>query len=285
VGRETTSVVFDGPTWWSLSPHLGAKTNAGARNQSHGKGPGGELLDAVGARDALSLTVVGSDRPLGRDCLIVRVLPLEPTDSDTLFETPFSVGADECLWTVDSQTGTVLRVEARRHGLPFEIIEMTEVEFDQELSDGIFRIELPKGKEFDSLPPIRRVEVADLPNNVPFVVYAIPNPRPRMFPGPVRIHSRPDESGMTNLSVTITYALLEIGNLWLSESSAPLWTPPDLEWHSVDELEVSEEIGPDYRTCRVRLTKEGTHLLLDTSVMTLGEVMALARSLQPLRPS
>lgn len=54
-----------------------------------------------------------------------------------------SEGATDHLLLVDAETGTILRVAARLEGREFRVAEATEVAFDEEFREGIFRLELP----------------------------------------------------------------------------------------------------------------------------------------------
>jgi hypothetical protein len=151
-GNETTSVVFDGPTWWSWSPHMGGMTNRGAENHGHGVGPAAALIDTPKLLSALRLQVLGQDTLLGRDVFRVRGvsrarLGREPDDG--LHE--LGVGADDYLFSVDAERGVVLRGEARFGEQPFVVIEMTEVEFDADLPPETWKVVLPEGEAFEDV--------------------------------------------------------------------------------------------------------------------------------------
>jgi hypothetical protein len=48
---------------------------------------------------------------------------------------------------VDAEVGAILRVAARLEGREFYVAEVTEIAYDEELSEDTFRLELP-GVEF-----------------------------------------------------------------------------------------------------------------------------------------
>ena len=65
-----------------------------------------------------------------------------------------SEGATDHMLLVDEEVGTILRVAARLDGREFRVAEVREVAYDEELPEGIFRLELP-GVEF------RRFDIPD----------------------------------------------------------------------------------------------------------------------------
>jgi outer membrane lipoprotein-sorting protein len=152
MGNETVSVVFDGPTWWSWSPHAGGMTNRGATNHGHGSGPAGTLINPTALMGALRLELLGKDTLLGRDVFRVRGLPrarLGNEHENALHE--LGIGADDYLLSVDAERGVVLRSEARFRDQPFTVIEMTEVAFDADLPAETFTVVLPEGETFEDV--------------------------------------------------------------------------------------------------------------------------------------
>jgi outer membrane lipoprotein-sorting protein len=152
VGEETVSVVFDGPTWWSWSPHMGGMTNRGAENHGHGAGPAAVLIDTSKLLGALRLQFLGVDTLPGRDAFRVRGVPrvrLGHEPNHGLHE--LGVGADDYLLIVDAERGIVLRSEARFRGQPFTVIEVTDVEFDADLPPETWKVAFPEGETFEDV--------------------------------------------------------------------------------------------------------------------------------------
>ena len=152
VGSEPLTVVFDGPAWWSWSPHAGGMTNSGATNHGHGFGPAETLVDAAALLSTLRLQFLGTDTLLGRDVFRIRGLPRARTGhqaDDGLHE--LGMGADDYMLIVDAERGVLLRTEARLREQPFIVIEMTEVEFDVDLPPETFKIDLPNGETFEDV--------------------------------------------------------------------------------------------------------------------------------------
>jgi hypothetical protein len=155
VGGETVTAVFRGSTWWSVSSFSGPITNEGDEHSRHGTGPGYPLTDPVRLARALDLEVQGESSLAGRPS--IEAIAIRGRDGgqdrmgewraeDAAFE--LGRGADDYALTVDAEFGVVLRSEARLRGLPFRVIEMREVGFDEPLSDETFTLELPQGTRF-----------------------------------------------------------------------------------------------------------------------------------------
>ena len=86
----------------------------------------------------------------GRGCLEVRAETVSWGYPPHVFNAykASSEGATDHLLLVDAEVGTILRVAARLEGREFRVAEVTEVVYDEEFPEGIFRLELP-GVEFE----------------------------------------------------------------------------------------------------------------------------------------
>jgi hypothetical protein len=62
-------------------------------------------------------------------------------------------GADEFELPVDEKRGIILRSEGRLRGLPFRVIEMDEVVFDEDLGSECFTLLPPTGQDFEVTNP------------------------------------------------------------------------------------------------------------------------------------
>lgn len=152
VGSEPLTVVFDGPTWWSWSPHAGGMTNSGVANHGHGFGPAQTLVDGVALVSALRLQFLGSDTLLGRDVVRIRGLPRARANQQPDYGLhELGAGADDYTLSVDAERGVLLRTEARLREQPFIVIEMTEVEFDVVLPPETFIVDLHHGETFEDV--------------------------------------------------------------------------------------------------------------------------------------
>lgn len=145
------TLVIDRPWWWSWSPYLGARTNGGATNHTLGAGPPVAMVDTSALLTAMQLQVLESDVLLGRRVFRVRgVARPAPEHGPNGFH-ELGVDADDYVMSVDAERGILLRCEARLRELPFLVNEMIEIDFDVDLPDGIFTIDLPEGEGFEDV--------------------------------------------------------------------------------------------------------------------------------------
>ena len=141
-GQQTVTAVWNGGTWWSWSPSQGRMTNSGDPHHEHGMGPGEGLVEPGKLLPFVDLEVQEETSLAGRPAyrLIARPLPPVWPRSGPHIELHFlGSGADEYRLTVDAERGLLLRTEARLEGLPFGVIEVSEVVYDQDLDGNVFR--------------------------------------------------------------------------------------------------------------------------------------------------
>ena len=150
VGAETVAVVFHDDTWWSWAPALGARTNGGRRDHGHGTGPVEALIETAALLPVLRFEAAGAGRWLDRPVAHLRAFPPTPVrleHAEVLHR--LGSGADEYRLTVDLERGILLRVEARSEGRPFQIVEATQIAFDEDLPASTFELDLPAGVTFE----------------------------------------------------------------------------------------------------------------------------------------
>jgi outer membrane lipoprotein-sorting protein len=160
VGIETLTAVFHGPIWWSMSPHMGARTNEGEPDVRHGTGPGYPLTDPARLASALDLVVRDTANIAGREALLMTGTPrrgsgglLNQLAEEEALDDLGGSGADEFEVAVDVERGVILRAEARLEAQPFHVIKFIEVEFDEPLPADTFSMNLPPGTTFQSSVP------------------------------------------------------------------------------------------------------------------------------------
>lgn len=137
-----TLTVCVGRTWWSYHPHIGAMSNE-HEPDAGGGGPSEVewLLDPAALIPAFDFAVAGSTEVAGRPALQAQA---RARPGAGWSGTPVHV-ADEMTLAVDRQSGVVLRAESRLEGRTFDIREVTGIEVDQPLTDGLFRFVSPDG--------------------------------------------------------------------------------------------------------------------------------------------
>jgi outer membrane lipoprotein-sorting protein len=278
VGDEQVAVVYDGDTYWSWSPSRGARTNAGRDNESHGLGSGPTLLDTVGLLSILRFSVLGQSQLLGRPAIEVAAEP-RPTPQffPKMVLSALGRGADDYRFLVDNERGVLLRSEARLGGRPFRVIETSEVAFDEELPAETFRIDLPDGEEFDATRENEMTSIEELPSLVPFTVF-VPERDLRHAHVEVSRHRR--EDGRRVPSATIIYSV-HSRPIWITEVADADNEPWESEevWERRGALTIHEESAEDHVRCKIRLTRDGTAIHLESSGATLEELIAIAESL------
>lgn len=160
VGGDEVTAVIDGDWWWSVSQSMGARTNGGRANHSHGLGPGEPLFSFKTALAALQLEEWSeaefAERSAAR--LTARPLPAEertPYDDGDYHAISrlhgIGAGADEFELMVDAERGVILRCEARLGGKPFRILEVKTIRFDETFADDTFRLTPPGGDSFTTV--------------------------------------------------------------------------------------------------------------------------------------
>jgi outer membrane lipoprotein-sorting protein len=174
-GEEDSIVVRVGPRQWSYHKGWGAvvsdEDDMGAYSDELTRS-----LDPSPFIGRLDFDLHGRGTRAGREVLLVRAVPrvsggFPSWDLDALGE-----GADEYELEVDAERGILLRAEARREGLPFELIEATSVAFDGAISAETFVFEPPAGEEVRRLGDVTpdsgiAVPLHEAVQRVPFKVF------------------------------------------------------------------------------------------------------------------
>ncbi|HZQ86961.1 MAG TPA: hypothetical protein VFA83_19095 [Acidimicrobiales bacterium] len=286
VGDDIATVIFQGPTWWSHSASMGALTNNGAANSSPGKGPGEVLFRPARLLPMLQLTVTGRSEQLGRPAYNVRGEP-RPLDRHRDRELhSLGSGADAYELTVDVERGFLLRTEALMGGQPFRRIEVTGLELDVPLHGDVFTPQAPEGEEFEVPHHDRTVPLGQVGAEVPFTVF-VPAPAPGIL-GFVHVADANRRRG-THQHVRLTYFVAQPGgghgNLWVNESATELTTLIDDAWRQIGDLSILEDSSMGYLRVKVRLVRDGTYIHLETTALSVDELVRIARSLVSLPPS
>ena len=137
--------ICTGYLWWAYSPESGSISNE--TELEVGGGGGGDfdwMLEPSSLLPALDFTPMGTTEVAGRQALDVLAVP-RPPDPHGGFAAHFAHGADDIVLAVDVERGVVLRAEARLGGELFARFEITDLAFDEDLSDDLFRFVSPDG--------------------------------------------------------------------------------------------------------------------------------------------
>jgi outer membrane lipoprotein-sorting protein len=136
----------------------------------------GGALDPSRLIGRLDFEIKGRATRAGREVMLVRAIPRVSGGAASWDLHALGEGADEYYLEVDATRGILLRAEARREGLPFELIEALTVEFDGEIAQERFVFEPPLGIEVRRLEDIApdsgvAVPLHEAVHRVPFEVF------------------------------------------------------------------------------------------------------------------
>jgi hypothetical protein len=132
---------------------------------------------------------------------------------------------------------------------------------------------------------VRSFEVAvhDLPGHVPFTVFDVPT-RPNLKLYHSLVVPPGEQSNLPYTYVSLAYTQTvdgNPGNLWIAQCDEPLWNSPNLDWRTMDDLQVNEDVD-GYLICRLKLRRDGTYLHMESSFAPLDQLVQDARNLEPI---
>jgi hypothetical protein len=137
--RDRGVSVIDGKRWWSDWPYRGFSSSEDDSRVSIGI-MHGELLDPWPLISDLDLEVRGTATYLGREAVEAHAAPRERR---VPYYSRVISGADALELAVDLERGVLLRLAAVLKGATFEIKEMTDIAFDENLDPDLFKLEPP----------------------------------------------------------------------------------------------------------------------------------------------
>ncbi len=283
IGRETVTVVVQGPRWWRWSPSLGASSGAASTRPARVMlGPAAVLLAAGELASELELVDAGRSEVAGRAAFLVRGRPAATGSRRRTVLREAGLGAEVYELRVDAERGVLLGVSSIAAGRPFQVVEATAVRFDDELSPTVFS---PPGEQQArfAAPAPRQVSLDELPANLPFTV-VVPAPSPSPFDPHVAL--LPDEQGGSR--VLITYAVSSGGRRGQLRLQLTAHEPAPGRadrWQAAEDVITSEQQVHGIVRRRARTFRAGTFAELESSVLDLGQLVELARSLVPLAPA
>jgi hypothetical protein len=128
--------------------------------------------------------------------------------------------------------------------------------------------------------------VQDLPSQVPFTVFDIPaRPNLTLYHSLVVPPGEQSNPPYTHVSVAYSQSVDgRPGNLWIAQCDQPLWYSSDVDWRTLDDLLVNEDVD-GYLICRLKLHREGTYVHMESSFASLDQLIEDARNLKPILPS
>jgi hypothetical protein len=288
IGREYVTVVGQGPRWWRTSPTLGSTSGSGAgRPLSLLVGPVAVLLSAPNIITRVDIAALSETTALGRPALRARVVPADDRPRTRLALRAAGAGADEYELIVDRERGVLLSITAFFQTMPFQSLEVAQIDYDVSLDPSLFTPESPSGGTSRRNARMTLDEVATAAH---FAVFTL-EPPPALAPpyatlvgGDGRI-AGPDRA-------IVVYALpgsdtgIGRGQLRVTQSSLPLPAgPSSLGWTEVDGVEWREESHGSATRGRARVRVEGTYIELESNVLDIAQLIELAHRLVRIEPA
>lgn len=283
IAHETVTVVAQGPRWWRWSSSLGSTSgSAASRPLRVVLGPAAVLLAGPELAAQLELFDAGHARVAGRDAYLLRGRPLQLGGQSRTALREAGLGAEEYELRIDAERGALLAVSAVAGGRPFRVVAATLVGFDESFSPSQFSPTSSQHGRFVAQAP-RQLTLADLAQVLPFAAL-VPDPSPSVFPPHVAV--LPTERAGVGLRAVLAWAVSAGGRrgqlrLQLTEEE-PAPSVRD-RWVAAGDVISSEEERNGVVRRRVRTLRHGTFAELESSVLPLDELTAIARSLVPMQ--
>lgn len=294
--RPDHLAVKDGERWWTWQRDWGASTNVGSED-GVSTSIGTQfipLLAPARVLGALEWTAAGRGERAGRPVLLALAHPREQIgdEDDQLGWNlhPFGSGAGEYAFEVDVERGVLLRAEARYEGEPFQVVEVTDIAFDEDLPEETFVFEAPDGSQpepFEQHFVRHRMPISELVERAGFTVLA-----PERVPEDWRLDSHwmpARERPPMAEHVTLFYSSQDgTGSVAISMS---LPGDDDHEvllrgegWQEMESGGTTFRMRPrtrDWSQPQLYIEREGTAAMLTSDTLSNDELIMLALSLRP----
>lgn len=285
IGKELITVVAQGPRWWRWSRTLGATSGGGpGRPVRYMLGPAGVLVDTASLIENIEGDKIADSLYLGRKALTVSAHPTADRPRARMALREAGTGADEYEIVVDAERGVLLSVIAKYEGQPFRSVAISEIGFDEAFSPQVFSPQTPGEEPPTIARPMRKTTIAELTSAVDFPIL-VPNPSPSPVEPHVVVFDS-DRRGLGPRRVVLTYAIVEEtgrGQLRITVAGSPLPRAGD-SWEIRDGMEVNTERFSSVIRSRVRSQIGATSVELESSVLNVDRLIAIAGSLAPISP-
>jgi hypothetical protein len=290
--RDGFYAVADPPLWWMWDERNGAHSNED--DPSVGGGVGDELqimLNPVSLLSALRFEPTGSSEIAGRPTISALGIPRpQNTRHGPAFElNELGTGADFYELEVDRQLGALLAVTAVREKQPFHTIRVLTAEFNQPISDELFRFEPPAGQQIQTRrrleSRVEHVTLVEAQQQAPFTVL-MPDTVPASWQVTCRL-IRPSERPPSPMQIGLIYRSVD-GHESISLSQFPAGgSNPYRElggegWETVTRNGIELKTRPArWGQAQVELERDGTFVHLMSDNLTRDQVLTIAAALRP----
>lgn len=279
--RVASSSVGGLVTRWSQS--LGASTGAFAGGAAQiVLGPAAVMLDASLLADSLEGLDASRSRTAGREAIRIRARIGGRDKGARALVRDAGSGAEDYEISVDAELGVLLGVEALRGGRAFRVVEATALRLDDRFSPELFSP--PSGSEHGTARvQARRLTIGELVAAVDFTVL-LPDPSPGAV-APLVALVQGDRHGPGASRAVLTYPVASDGRRGQLRLQLTAEEPPTSardRWRVENDVIVSEEQHGDIVRRRVRTRRDGSFVELESALLGLDELVAIARSLRPV---
>lgn len=277
--------VVDGDSWWNYTPEEGAVSSDTDGRSAPDRHDIDRFFDHPTFRhylEQLELTVLGTAVQAGRRC--IRVGGVRRPDGH-LWPHWLPYGADGYELAIDAERGVLLSIIGSLAAVPFEVLEVTDVSFDEAIDEEVFRFEPPEGVDvLPARPVTERVSLAEATKRAPFRLF-LPDQLSGRDACPTEVMFHPERRHPVRVPPSVTLFFRsgsKSEKLWLTELAAP-----DDSGGEGETLERSGEVyllrgqqgGDSLRNLRTERDGTAVHIV---SNLPLDTMIDIARALAPL---
>lgn len=272
------TLVHDGTKTWIDTPQSGV-----VEHESQSMRPiGDELLDAAAFLPGFDFQIAVATEVAGRPAITVDATP-RPRGAGPVDLFPY--GADALSLAVDRERGVLLRFVASSAGEPIRRLEMTEIVFDEPLSDGLFTVPEGEVRSAHEAYPVNYVTLEQAARDVSFQLWA-----PARLAGrwSLNVIHRPETTGprVPESVLLLLHDNESLHNFGIEEAAEQL-----LAWRTGEERTVTVDgqelrvIGGSERLpgppLEVHLVRNGTHIRVYSNNLDEGALLEIAMALEP----
>jgi hypothetical protein len=229
----------------------------------------------------ISLEPIGSVHVAGRACVQLRGV-LRAGGSIWPHWLPYN--ADEYEFAADAELGVLLSIVGKQRGVPFDVSEVLDIEYDSSLDESLFMYEPRLGEQLRSAQPITEILTLEAAvAKMPFQVL-IPTQLPDADHTELQIMYHTPRIGGGEASLTISFRNDEY-RLWMYERGREESDLDEYEWDQLEHAGVPISVsdpGVEKGLKIAALQQHGTHVTI-YSDLELDKLLETAASLAPAK--
>jgi hypothetical protein len=280
--RKMTTTIVNGEKQWNVDDQGQVETS-----ERHG-GPATDIARHFALASLreyfVSLTLEPLDivETAGRTCLRLRAMP---RPSGRLWPHWLPCRADEYEFHADLERGVLLYIAGKSHGEIFEVMEVTQVAFDEPLDESLFICAPDAGQSVRPATPIvERMTLETAVARMPFTVL-VPTSLPYEAVHGFEVMFHPARSNSPRAYLSLVYRG-ERRAIWINESDrTDLERTASLEWEQIESRGMHFAIsdpGVEGGKSIFVFEQHGTHIDI-MSDLDRQQLIDLAMSLAPAK--